>query len=171
MSARPALAKIGVETPEAAAEAAQAAKPRKPSGLPMPPPLAKAGQPINTKEKAEQVKSEKTTQERVGVYVCHCGSNIAGVVDVADVSSWAGKELAQNGVVVSRDYKFMCSSLGQELIEKDIKELGLTRVVVASCSPHLHEPTFRNACARAGLNPYLFEMSNIREQELMGHNG
>ena len=114
------------------------------------------------------MKSEKTTQERVGVYVCHCGSNIAGVVDVADVSSWAGKELAQNGVVVSRDYKFMCSSLGQELIEKDIKELGLTRVVVASCSPHLHEPTFRNACARAGLNPYLFEMSNIREQETHG---
>ena len=75
------------------------------------------------------------------------------------------KELAQNGVVVARDYKFMCSSLGQELIEKDIKEMGLTRVVVASCSPHLHEPTFRNACARAGLNPYLFEMSNIREQD------
>ncbi len=78
------------------------------------------------------------------------------------------KKLAQNGVVVSHDYKFMCSSLGQELIEKDIKELGLTRVVVASCSPHLHEPTFRNACARAGLNPYLFEMSNIREQEIHG---
>ena len=108
---------------------------------------------------------EKKTQERVGVYVCHCGSNIAGVVDVAEVSAWAGKELAQDGVVVARDYKFMCSSLGQELIEKDIKELGLTRVVVASCSPHLHEPTFRNACARAGLNPYLFEMSNIREQD------
>lgn len=111
------------------------------------------------------MKSEQKTQERVGVYICHCGSNIAGVVDVADVSAWAAKELAQNGVVVARDYKFMCSSLGQELIEKDIKELGLTRVVVASCSPHLHEPTFRNACARAGLNPYLFEMSNIREQD------
>jgi len=103
-------------------------------------------------------------EERVGVYICHCGSNIAGTVDVAEVSQWAGKELAQNGVVVARDYKFMCSSLGQELIEKDIRELGLTRVVVASCSPHLHEPTFRNACARAGLNPYLFEMANIREQ-------
>jgi heterodisulfide reductase subunit A len=59
----------------------------------------------------------------------------------------------------------MCSSLGQELIEKDIKEQGLTRVVVAACSPHLHEPTFRNACARAGLNPYLFEMTNVREQD------
>ena len=70
------------------------------------------------------MKSDNKTQEHVGVYICHCGSNIAGVVDVADVSAWAGKELAQNGVVIARDYKFMCSSLGQELIEKDIKELG-----------------------------------------------
>jgi heterodisulfide reductase subunit A len=99
---------------------------------------------------------------RVGVYVCHCGSNIAGVVDVVDVAAWA-KHLPN--VVVSREYKFMCSSLGQELIQKDIKELGLNRVVVASCSPQLHEPTFRNACLRAGLNPYLFEMANIREQD------
>ena len=67
-------------------------------------------------------------------------------------------------MAVSRDYKFMCSSLGQELIEKDIQELGLTRVVVAACSPHLHETTFRNACQRAGLNPFLFEMASIREQ-------
>ncbi len=103
--------------------------------------------------------------EKIGVYVCHCGSNIAGVVNVAEVSAWAGKELAKNGVVIARDYKFMCSSLGQELIEKDIKEHNLTRVVVAACSPHLHEPTFRNACARAGVNPYLFEMTNIREQD------
>jgi heterodisulfide reductase subunit A len=109
--------------------------------------------------------SNKRPQERIGVYVCHCGSNIAGVVDVADVSAWAGKELEQDGVVVARDYKFMCSSLGQELIERDIKEKGLTRVVVAACSPHLHEPTFRAACARAGVNPYLFEMTNIREQD------
>jgi len=103
--------------------------------------------------------------EKIGVYICHCGSNIAGTVDVEDVSKWAAEELQHQGVVIARDYKFMCSSLGQELIEKDIKEMGLTRVVVASCSPHLHEPTFRNACARAGLNPYLFEMSNIREQD------
>ena len=67
-------------------------------------------------------------------------------------------------MVISRDYKFMCSSLGQELIEKDIKELGLTRVVVAACSPHLHEKTFRNACAGADLNPYLCELVSIREQ-------
>jgi len=108
---------------------------------------------------------DRKPQERVGVYVCHCGSNIAGVVDVADVGEWAGKELEPHGVVVARDYKFMCSSLGQELIAKDIKEQGLTRVVVAACSPHLHEPTFRTACSRAGLNPYLFEMANIREQD------
>lgn len=100
--------------------------------------------------------------EKVGVYVCHCGSNIAGVVDVEHVARWAQEKLPN--VVVGRDDKFMCSSLGQELIEKDIKDLGLTRVVVAACSPHLHETTFRNACKRAGLNPFLFEMVSIREQ-------
>lgn len=104
------------------------------------------------------------TEEKIGVYICHCGSNIAGTVDVVDVAKWAGEELKDRGVVVSRDYKFMCSSLGQELIEKDIKELGLTRVVVGACSPHLHENTFRTACDRAGLNPYLCELVSIREQ-------
>jgi heterodisulfide reductase subunit A len=98
--------------------------------------------------------------EKVGVYVCHCGTNIAGVVDVEEVSKWAGE---QPNVVCSRDYKFMCSSLGQELIEQDIKEQGLTRIVVAACSPHMHEKTFRGATERGGLNPYLFEMANIRE--------
>jgi heterodisulfide reductase subunit A len=102
--------------------------------------------------------------EKIGVYICHCGSNIAGVVDCPEVSRWAAEALKSRGVVVARDYKFMCSSLGQELIEKDIKELGLTRVVVGACSPHLHEPTFRGACARAGLNPYLCEMVSLREQ-------
>jgi heterodisulfide reductase subunit A len=103
-------------------------------------------------------------KERIGVYVCHCGSNIAGVVDVENVAQWAVRELGHRGVVIARDYKFMCSSLGQELIENDIKELGLTRVVVAACSPHLHENTFRTACKRAGLNPYLCELVSIREQ-------
>jgi heterodisulfide reductase subunit A len=98
--------------------------------------------------------------ERVGVYVCHCGTNIAKTVAVEEVSEWAGE---QANVTVARNYKFMCSSLGQELVEQDIKELGLTRVVVAACSPHMHEKTFRNSCQRAGLNPYLFEMANIRE--------
>ena len=103
-------------------------------------------------------------QERVGVYVCHCGSNIAGTVDVVDLAKWAGEKLKHQGVVIAREYKFMCSSLGQELIEKDIKELGLTRVVVAACSPHLHEKTFRTAAKNAGLNPYLCELASIREQ-------
>jgi heterodisulfide reductase subunit A len=98
--------------------------------------------------------------EKVGVYVCHCGSNIAGVVDVEEVSKWAENN---PNVEVSRDYQFMCSSTGQEMIENDIKEKGLTRIVVAACSPHMHEKTFREATERGGLNPFLFEMSNIRE--------
>ncbi|MCO6449488.1 MAG: CoB--CoM heterodisulfide reductase iron-sulfur subunit A family protein, partial [Caldilineales bacterium] len=106
----------------------------------------------------------ETKKERIGVYICHCGSNIAGTVDVAEVSRWAGEALAAKGVVVSRDYQFMCSSLGQELIEDDIKEHELTRVVVGACSPHLHEATFRKACANAGLNPFLCEMVSLREQ-------
>jgi heterodisulfide reductase subunit A len=108
-------------------------------------------------------------QERVGVYVCHCGTNIAGIVDVEQVAQWAAVHLKNRGVVIARDYKFMCSSLGQELIEKDIKDLNLTRVVVAACSPHLHEQTFRSACQRAGLNPYLCELVSIREQDSWVH--
>jgi len=100
--------------------------------------------------------------EKLGIYVCHCGSNIAGTVDCQEVARWAGQNI--DDVVVSRDYKFMCSSLGQQMIEEDIKSKGLTRVVVASCSPNLHEKTFRRACDNAGLNPYLFQMANIREQ-------
>jgi len=99
--------------------------------------------------------------ERVGIYVCHCGSNIAGTVDVEEVARWAGQHIKD--VIVSKDYKFMCSSLGQAMIEEDIKTQKLTRVVVAACSPHLHEKTFRRACANAGLNPYLCQMTNLRE--------
>jgi len=102
--------------------------------------------------------------EKIGVYVCHCGTNIAGTVDVENVAKWAAEQLKHRGVVIARDYKFMCSSTGQELIQKDIKELGLTRVVVAACSPHLHEATFRTACKNGGLNPYLCELVSIREQ-------
>ncbi len=98
--------------------------------------------------------------EKVGVYICHCGTNIAGTIDVEEVSLWAGD---QPNVEVARNYKFMCSSLGQDLIEEDIQEKGLTRVVVAACSPHMHEKTFRTACERAGMNPFLFEMANVRE--------
>jgi heterodisulfide reductase subunit A len=99
-------------------------------------------------------------EPRIGVYVCHCGSNIAGVVDTEAVAKFArGLE----GVVVARDYKFMCSDPGQNMIKDDIKEKGLNRVVVASCSPTMHEPTFRRVCQEAGVNPYLFAMANIRE--------
>ena len=105
-----------------------------------------------------------TAGERIGVYVCHCGTNIAGTVDVEAVRDWAAEKLGPHGVVVARDSKFMCASNGQELIEEDIREQGLTRVVVAACSPHMHEKTFRGACERAGLNPYLCELVSIREQ-------
>jgi heterodisulfide reductase subunit A2 len=97
---------------------------------------------------------------KIGVYVCDCGSNIGGVVDVPKVVEYI-KSLPT--VTIAREYKFMCSSPGQEMIVDDIKELGLNRVVVASCSPQMHEPTFRRLMQRAGLNPYLFEMANIRE--------
>jgi heterodisulfide reductase subunit A len=98
---------------------------------------------------------------RIGVYVCHCGSNIAGTVDVERVSLLVADE---PGVLVSRNDKFMCSDPGQELIRRDIREHGLTRVVVAACSPQMHELTFRRACEEEGLNRYLFQMANIREQ-------
>ncbi len=97
---------------------------------------------------------------RVGFYVCHCGHNIAGTVDVAEVARFAG---TLPNVVVSRDYKYMCSDPGQELIVTDIKEHKLNRIVVASCSPLLHEHTFRTATEKGGLNPYFFQMVNIRE--------
>jgi len=98
---------------------------------------------------------------RIGVYTCHCGSNIAGTVDCGAVTRFAQ---GLNSVVIARDYKFMCSEPGQNLIKDDIRDFGLNRVVVASCSPTMHEPTFRRACQEAGLNPYLFEMANIRDQ-------
>ena len=98
---------------------------------------------------------------RTGVYICQCGLNIANAVDCEAVAEWAkGLE----GVTVSRDYSYMCSDPGQQLVKQDIREFGLNRIVVASCSPRLHEPTFRQMCTEAGLNPYLFEMANIREQ-------
>ncbi|MCX6010333.1 MAG: disulfide reductase, partial [Chloroflexi bacterium] len=99
-------------------------------------------------------------EPKIGVYICHCGANIAATVDVEKVTEFA-KDLPS--VAVARNYKFVCSDPGQELIKNDIKELGINRVVVASCSPRLHEQTFRRAVASAGLNPYLFEMANIRE--------
>jgi len=103
-----------------------------------------------------------TEQEiKIGVYVCDCGTNIAGVVNVPEVVEFA-KGL--RGVAVAREYKYMCSSPGQDMIKKDVRELGLNRIVVASCSPHLHEATFRTAVEEAGGNPFLSHMVNIREQ-------
>jgi heterodisulfide reductase subunit A len=98
---------------------------------------------------------------KVGVYVCHCGINIAHTVDVAEVAR-AAKEFPN--VAVARDYIYMCSDPGQQLIQEDIRELSLDRVVVASCSPRMHELTFRRAIREAGLNPYFLQIANIREQ-------
>ena len=98
---------------------------------------------------------------RIGVYVCHCGTNISKMVDVVRIA----EEMAgHQNVAVSRQYKFMCSEPGQEMIIQDIKEHKLDRVVVAACSPLMHEPTFRAAVERGGMNRYFFEMVNIREQ-------
>jgi heterodisulfide reductase subunit A len=97
---------------------------------------------------------------KTGVYVCHCGTNIAATVDVASVAEFA-KGL--DGVTIARDYTYMCSDPGQDLIKQDIAEYGLNRVVVASCTPLMHEPTFRRACEEGGLNPFYFQMANIRE--------
>jgi len=97
---------------------------------------------------------------KIGVFICHCGENISATVDVVRVAEAAGK---LEGVEFSTDYKYMCSDPGQTLIKQMIKEKGLTGVVVAACSPRMHEPTFRKACSAAGLNPYMCEMSNLRE--------
>ena len=99
-------------------------------------------------------------KKKVGVYICHCGTNIGGKVEVEKIVADLN---AADEEVICRHYKYMCSEPGQKMIREDIKELGLERVVVASCSPKMHEPTFRLAVAQAGLNPYLFEMVNIRE--------
>ena len=107
-----------------------------------------------------QKQQEKEDEPRIGVYVCHCGLNIAGSVDCAEVAKFAS---TLPHVVLSQDNRYTCSDQGQEGIKKDIKEHKLNRVVVASCSPRLHEPTFRKTCEDAGLNKYLFEMANIRE--------
>jgi len=97
---------------------------------------------------------------RIGVFVCHCGENISATVDCGKVAK-ISSEL--NGVAFSTEYKYMCSDPGQTLIKEAIKEHNLDGIVVAACSPRMHEPTFRKACAEAGLNPYMCEMSNIRE--------
>ena len=99
--------------------------------------------------------------QKIGVFVCWCGSNIAATVDVEAVSQALSKE---PGVVFSTNYQYMCSQTGQDLIQEKVRELGLTGVVVCSCSPRMHENTFRKTCEKAGLNPYMVEIANIREQ-------
>ena len=99
--------------------------------------------------------------QKIGVFVCWCGSNIAATVDVKKVADTLAKE---PGVVFSTDYQYMCSQAGQELIQNSIREYGLTGVVICSCSPRMHEATFRKTCEKAGLNPYMVEIANIREQ-------
>lgn len=99
---------------------------------------------------------------KIGVYVCHCGTNISGKVDVEAVAEHASR---LPYVAVARNFKFMCSSPGQQLVIDDIRNNGLNRVVVASCSPRMHEKTFRNACQAAGINPYHFQMACIREHD------
>lgn len=100
------------------------------------------------------------TKVRIGVYVCHCGTNIASKVDVREVADYAQ---SLDGVVLTRDYTYMCSDPGQDLIKQDIETHGLNRIVVASCSPLMHEPTFRKAIEEGGLNPFFLQMANIRE--------
>jgi heterodisulfide reductase subunit A len=99
-------------------------------------------------------------QPRIGVYVCECGINIAATVNVAEVVEFAQR---LPHVAVARQHKYTCSQPGQALIKEDIQNLGINRVVVASCTPRMHESTFQNAVAEAGLNPYYFAMANIRE--------
>jgi len=103
---------------------------------------------------------------RIGVYVCHCGSNIAGVIDTAATAEFAA---TLPGVVRATDTLYACADSGQNLIKEDIKKYNLNRVVVAACSVRMHEPTFRAAVAEAGLNPFLMEMANIREQCTWAH--
>jgi len=105
-------------------------------------------------------------QLRIGVYVCHCGSNIAGVVPPAEIAEYAAK---LPGVVRATDTLYACADSGQNLIKEEILKHNLNRVVVSACSVRMHEPTFRAAVTEAGLNPFLMEMANIREQCTWAH--
>ena len=110
--------------------------------------------------------SKENGKVRIGCYICHCGVNIASVIDVKAVAEYAA---SMPGVVMSREYKYMCSDPGQELIQQDIREHKLNRIIVVSCSPLLHEHTFRTAVEKGGLNPFYFQMVNIREHDSWVH--
>jgi heterodisulfide reductase subunit A len=109
---------------------------------------------------------EQAEKIRIGVYVCHCGSNIAGVIDPAKVVEFAS---TLPDVAVARENLYLCGDPGQNLIKRDIVAHRLNRIVVAACSVRMHEPTFRACVAEAGLNPFLMEMTNIREQDTWVH--
>jgi len=113
------------------------------------------------KQSPGSVSANVSESPRIGVYVCHCGLNIAQSVDCDGV---AARALKLPDVCVSKGIGYACSEPGQKEIRRDIEENGLNRVIVASCSPRLHEPTFRQMLQSAGLNPYLLEMANLREQ-------
>ena len=123
------------------------------------PPPAGDGQPSGAS-------GEAATGERIGVYVCHCGGNISDVVDVDRVARELGSD---DDVAVARHIMFMCSDEGQQAITDDIRDLRLDRVIVAACTPKLHETTFRKTVVRGGMNPYLFLPANIREQVSWAH--
>jgi heterodisulfide reductase subunit A2 len=99
------------------------------------------------------------SEDRIGVFICHCGTNIAGPVDCRRV----GEAIAETGVALVREHPYMCTG-GQAQIISDIHEYNLGKIVVAACSPRVHEETFRSVCAVGAINPYLMEMVNIREQ-------
>ena len=111
--------------------------------------------------------ADRDVMARIGVYVCHCGLNIAGVVDVEKVAEYA-KSLPD--VALTKHYTYMCSEPGQQMIQEDIKAHCLDRIVVATCSPRMHEETFRRAVAEAGLNPYVVEIVNLREHVSWAHS-
>jgi heterodisulfide reductase subunit A2 len=104
---------------------------------------------------------------RIGVYVCSCGSNIGGVIDPGEVAEFSR---TLPGVVLARENLYLCGDPGQNAIARDIREQRLNRVVIAACSVRMHEPTFRACVAEAGLNPFLMEMTNIREQDTWVHS-
>jgi len=115
---------------------------------------------------SETFNESREEELRIGVYICHCGSNIAGVIDPKEVVEFAE---GLPDVVRATDTLYACADTGQRLIKEDIKKYNLNRVIVSACSVRMHEPTFRAAVSEAGLNPFLMEMANIREQCTWAH--
>jgi heterodisulfide reductase subunit A-like polyferredoxin len=120
----------------------------------------KTNGPRNIERHAMEKAHQLAAGPRIGVYVCHCGLNIGRTVDCGKVAEQAAK---LESVVVAQDIPYACSEPGQAAIKEDIHKHGLNRIVVASCSPRLHEPTFRQMVESAGINPYLMDMANLRE--------